>query len=392
MRVLILHNAYKLRGGEDVVVDQEAALLRRYGHEVQAEFWKNLDIEGGWAKIRTSAGALFNISSYFRTRRLIRYFRPDVVHVHNFFPRLSPSVFYACAASKVPVVLTLHNYRLICPTATLLHEGKITETSLTDGPWWAIRKGVYQNSKMGTLVLALMIWIHQRLNTWGSKVDAFIVLTPFARDIFIRYGLPPGKLHIKANSAPDLGWDRERRPFEFLYVGRLSAEKGVGVLCSAVDAISKTDNRVQLKIVGSGPMRLSIREASQIELLGQLSAEDVRKHLRGAIALVVPSLWYEGLPMVIVEAFSFGVPVIASRIGALQSLVLDRVTGLLFEPGDIGGLAQVLTWATKNPDEMARFGRAARAEYERRYSENVNYLELSSLYESIIAQSSREIR
>lgn len=385
MKVLVLHNAYQQYGGEDTVVRMESELLSSHGMLVGLKVLSNDGIKGFPAKISAAVGVVFSWQSYRLVRQLVRNCRPDVVHVHNFFPLLSPSVFYACKAEGVPTVLTLHNYRIICPTALLLHDGKVTERSLTEGPWWALRFRVYRNSWVGTFLLCLMIWIHQKFHTWQRKVDRFIVLSEFGRSRIEAAGIPGGLTAVKPNFV-NIAKPGVQPRAGLLYVGRLSSEKGIEVLIDAVARLRRSRRVTErdVTVLGGGPMADAVSKA-EVTALGPKSGAEVHQHMRTAIALVLPSIWYEGFPMVLVEAYACGLPVIASRIGALAELVEDGVTGLLFEPGNAVDLAEKMDWALTHPEAIQRMGEAARLRYESLYTPSRNLAHLMAIYEDAIA-------
>jgi glycosyltransferase involved in cell wall biosynthesis len=284
--------------------------------------------------------------------------------MHNVFPRLSPAIFRTLRRHHVPSVLTLHNFRIVCPTATLFHQGRICERSIGRPTFWAIRQRAYRGSAFGTASLVAMIELHKRLGTWTRDVDAFIALTPFARETFIRAGLPAERIHVRGNATEDPGDPAATTTPRAgtLYVGRLSPEKGIAVLLDAARASNQP-----VTIVGDGPLRsaceAAARETPSITLTGRLPPADVARHMRQAAVLVLPSVCHEMFPMALAEAFANGLPVIASRLGALASLVEEGRTGLLFEPGNATDLADKLAWALAHPQAMEEMGRNARARY-----------------------------
>lgn len=391
MRILVIHNAYQQRGGEDAVVNNEVAMLRVNGNEVCLRLVSNRKISGLMWRLRAACASIFSVGSYRSITTIIREFKPDVVHVHNFFPLISPSVFYACRAQGVPVIFTLHNYRIVCPTALLMHDGSVTERSLREGPWWALKHRVYRGSLVGTFFLCLMIWLHQRLGTWSNGVDRFIVLSEFARARFELAGLPAGKLAVKPNFV-DIDAPPEQNRSGLLFVGRLSPEKGLQVLLSAFQ-IACDDGMAPgaVRLAGEGPLAELVRQ-SDLTWFGALPSDQVRVRMRSASALLLPSVCYEGLPLVLVEAYASGLPVIASRIGALAELVEDGVTGLLFEPGSAEDLADKMRWAIDHPEEMARMGRVARERYEARYTPETSYSQLMAIYNEAIEAVKKEGR
>jgi glycosyltransferase involved in cell wall biosynthesis len=389
MKILLVHNYYQQPGGEDVVFEQECGLLERKGHDVLTYVRSNEEIEQfstvqriGLLKTIVSAG-----DSKTDVRRLLQREKPDVAHIHNTFMMVSPSIYQACAEERIPVVQTLHNYRLLCPAVTLYRNGKICEECIDDGLLRAIQHGCYRGSRPTTAAVVAMLQTHRYRNTWASEVNAYIALTEFARNKFIDNGLPEAKVHVKPNFVdPDPG-ERDQAGNYVLFVGRLSQEKGVSIL---LDAWKLLDIPVPLKIVGDGPRRAELQKRAvehkltSVELLGQLHRERTRDLIRNARFLVLPSLWYEGFPMVLAESFACGVPVIGSRLGAMEELIDDGQIGLHFGPGDPADLARKIAWAWSNPAEMAVMGHRARRKYEHNYGTESNYRLLMNIYCQVI--------
>ncbi|MCF5088779.1 glycosyltransferase [Stenotrophomonas sp. PA-6-5C] len=378
MRVLIVHNYYQQAGGEDSVVRNEAELLRANGHEVKLYAVSNHSIQGFASKIIATVNAIFSIPSYLRIRKEISEFRPDVVHVHNFFPLISPSVFYACRAKKVRSVFTLHNYRIVCPTATLYFDGEVTERSIDEGPWWTVARRVYRNSFIGTFSIAASVSLHRRLGTW-KKVDQFIALTEFAKSLFSRAGIPSSKIRVKSNFSH---LEIEEFPEQgvrdgYLFVGRLTEDKGIHVLLEAARSADVT-----VTVIGDGPLSDIVSASKHINFLGKRDSSIIRSEMRKAKALIVPSLWYEGFPMVIAEAYSQGLPVFASDIGALSELIEPEVTGELFSPGSPDELAALLISHKNSEHRIARMSSGARNHYLDSYSPEVSLRTLLSAYNS----------
>lgn len=387
MKILVVHNAYQLAGGEDSVVRNEVALLKQHGHDVQLHLVSNDSVHGLAGKIIAALGVVFSPVSYYRIRKLLKEVQPDIVHVHNFFPLVSPAVFYACKASRIPVVMTLHNYRLVCPTALLMHNGRVTEQSLDMGPWWAVSKRVYRDSYIGTFMLALMIATHKRLGTWNRTVNRFILLSRFSIDKFVKAGISPHLLTIKPNFV-DVQQTSEQERSGFLFVGRLSEEKGIDVLLSALSKLKNTAGApaIPVAVAGDGPLAAQVKQSNTlVKSLGSLKTDEVRAWMSASQALILPSVWYEGFPMVIVEAYACGLPIIASRIGALAELVEDGVTGLLFNPGDATDLAAKILWASQHPEKIKEMGHLARRRYEERYTSEKNHEELLAIYKAASA-------
>lgn len=384
MRVLIVHNRYQLAGGEDTVVASELALLEQNGW--QARVWAvSSDVIGStWSKFKVAVQAPYSRPARDELARIITKFAPMVVHIHNFFPLLSPSVYDACRAAGVAVVQTLHNYRTICPGALLARDGHPCEDCIGGSPYQAVLHGCYRDSRLGSLAVARMVDIHHRRGTWSHKVDRFIALSAFSKSKFVEAGFPRDRLVVKPNFAEDRRITASAARAGALYVGRLSSEKGIDTLLRAWHGLE-----VPLRVVGDGALRKLVENAagSKIVALGAKTPADVAADMAQSAFLILPSHVYENFPLVIAEAFCQGLPVVASRIGALAEIVDDGTTGLLFSPGDAVDLETRVRWAHQHPEEMRIMGANARRVYEERYSPSVNFKQLANIYEAAIAQS-----
>jgi glycosyltransferase involved in cell wall biosynthesis len=384
MRILIVHNRYQQAGGEDVVATNEHELLEKHGWETRLWCVTNDRIAGPWGKIATAVRASYSRPAREVLARVIHEFAPTVVHIHNFFPLLSPSVYDACRAAGVAVVQTLHNYRPICAAALLARDGRPCEDCIEAAPCQAVLHRCYRGSIIGSLAVARMVDTHRRRDTWSHKVDRFIALSEFAKRKFVAAGFRSDRIEVKPNFVED------RRVAEFaagsgaLYVGRLSSEKGVSTLLQAWH-----DLEVPLRVVGDGALGELVDKAGAfgVVALGRRPAAEVAAEMARACFLVVPSEVYENFPMVIAEAFCQGLPVIASRIGALAEIVEDGATGLLFSPGDADDLASKVRWAHQHPEAVRRMGANARRTYEERYSPKVNFAQLAKIYQAAIEQN-----
>jgi glycosyltransferase involved in cell wall biosynthesis len=378
VRVLVAHNGYQQRGGEDAVVQAEAALLQAHGHEV-IEYRRHNDELSAVGRVAAAVDTFWSRRTARDIGDSIASQAPDVIHVHNTFPLISPSLYWAAARARVPVVQTLHNFRLICPQAMFLREGRVCEDCLGRQPWRGVVHGCYRDSVPQTAVLTGMLMLHRGLGTWQDKVTRYIALNEFCRRKFIEGGLPADRLVVKPNFV-----DFEPPPSQpregVLFVGRLSKEKGVDVLARASQQVPG----LRIAVAGTGPEMHVLDRAPQIERLGAISGDAVRVRMQRATALVLPSIWYENFPRTLVEAFASGLPVIASRIGALAELIEDGRTGLLFEPGNADDLARKLRWAQENPARLTDMGQEARALYEAKFSGPPNYRTLMAIYEDAI--------
>lgn len=381
MKILIAHNAYQQRGGEDMVAEAEAALLRAHGHEV-VEYRRHNDEIANLSRSAVAVQTVWNRRTLREVEALLDDKRPDVVHVHNTFPLISPSIYAACTQAGVPVVQTLHNFRLLCPQAMFLREGRVCEDCLGHLPWRAAARGCYRDSRLQSSVLAGMLAAHHTLGTWQRGITRYIALNDFCRDKFIAGGLPAKRISVKPNFV-DFEAPGEESRHGFLFVGRLSPEKGLTVLSQAVCMM----DHVELRIAGSGPQAAVLEGLHGVEMLGALARPQVQEEMRCASAIVVPSIWYETFGLVVIEAYASGTPVIASRLGSLAELVRDGETGLLFEPGDPAALAACLRWAQAHPYEMAVMGRRARARYEAEFTGERNYRQLMTIYQQAMEEA-----
>jgi glycosyltransferase involved in cell wall biosynthesis len=378
-RVLLVHNAYQQAGGEDAVVASEAAMLRRFGHDVALLTRHNDDING-LGRLALLRQTLWSGQTTRDFDAICREFRPDIVHVHNTFPLISPSVYWAAGRRRVPLVQTLHNFRLLCPQAIFLREGRICEDCLGKLPWRGVARRCYRGSLAHSAALGGMLTLHRALGTWRTRVDRYIALNAFCRDKYIAGGLPAEKFSIKPNFADIAELPGSAPRAGGLFVGRLSEEKGLDVLIAAMAGLPA----VAMTVVGGGDGAERAQRHFGAGFLGFRDLAAILPLMRGARYLVVPSICYENFPRTIVEAFACGLPVIASRLGSLIDIVEHGRTGLLFDVGDSADLAKTIAWAEAHPERMAEMGRAARAEYEARYTAESNYQLLMEIYQHAI--------
>ena len=379
LRVLMVHNAYQSAGGEDGVVAAETALLRRRGHEVIEMRRDNHEV-AIIGRLSLAAQTVWSCATHRDALALLREHRPAVVHVHNTLPLISPSIYWACATAGVPVVQTLHNFRLACPQAMFLREGKICERCLGRTPLPALRHGCYRASRTQTAVVVGMLALHRTLRTFERKVTRYIALNEFCRGKFVQAGLPEARIVVKPNFA-EVDAPRLQTPRSgMLFVGRLAPEKGIDVLRQAWPG----PTHLRLRVVGDGPEAPLLASLQGVQMLGQRTPAQVLAEMAAATALVLPSICYENFPRTLVEAFGSGLPVIASRIGALAELVEHGHTGLHFEPGNPDDLSRVMRWAQAHPQRMAEMGANARARYESHYTPDINHKQLLTIYRSAI--------
>lgn len=383
-RVLIVHNAYKLRGGEDAVVEAEFDLLRSHGHIVE-RFQRHNDELASLSSASAAVDTVWSGRSVATLRTVLRRFRPDVVHFHNTFPLISPSAYWAVREANLPVVQTLHNFRLHCPQAMYLRDGKVCEDCVGKLPWRSVQHGCYRESRVQSAVLTGMLTVHRALGTYRNKVTRYIALNEFCRRKLIEGGLPATRILIKPNFV-NLTHPPLSMRDGFLFVGRLSAEKGIAVL---VDAWKRVPGGV-LRVAGSGPQADLLVDVARLTALGALSGDAVQLQMGSALALVIPSICYDSFPRTLVEAFASALPVIASRLGPLADLIEEGITGLLFNPSDAADLSKKMQWAQDHPDHMAEMGRNARIKYEAEFSAEINYKQLIAIYAEAIQAVTEE--
>ncbi|MGC8724661.1 MAG: glycosyltransferase family 4 protein [Acidobacteriota bacterium] len=398
MKILLVHNFYRSSApsGENAVFEAERELLRSRGHEV-LEFTRHSDDlarAGALGTLRGALAAPWNPFAVRAVRRVLVRERPDVLHAHNTFPLISPAVFGAARGLRTATVLTLHNYRTFCAAAIPMRDGQ-TCTECLDrhsvGP--ALRYGCYRGSRLATAPLAFSIALHRALGTWRRDVDAFISLTEFQREKLVAAGLPGEKVSVKphfyANPPVPRPWaERDARA---VFIGRLGEEKGVRFLVEAWRLWGESAPRLEL--IGEGPERplleTVIREAGltgRVILRGQLPFAQAQETVAQSRLLILPSICFEGFPMVIREAYALGVPVAASRLGSMAELVEEGRTGVLFEPGDARPLLEAVRAAWEAPEALEAMGAGAREAFEAHYTAQANYQMLVRIYEGARAR------
>ena len=391
MRVLMVHCRYQIRGGEDECFEAEQRLLRDAGVEVDAYEDDNHRVEQLGA-LRAGAATIWSEPAYRAVRQRLRLKRYDLVHVHNFFPLISPAVYYAAQAEGCAVVQTLHNYRLSCPAGIFYRDGRVCEDCLGKPVAWpSVVHGCYRGSRAGSAAVATMLATHRLLGTWSRKVDLYIALNDFMRRKAIAGGLPAAKIVIKPNFvSPDPGSGDGAGGFA-LFVARLNPEKGVPQLLEAWQRLAP---RVPLKIMGDGPLTEMVRQAAAdtpgIDYLGRRPLAELYEMLGHARFFIFTSTWYEGFPRVISECYARGTPIVASAIGPIAEVVADGRTGLHFRPGDVEDLVAKVSWLLDHPAEGANLRRGARDEFEARYTADANCAQLLAIYQRAIGARHRQ--
>jgi glycosyltransferase involved in cell wall biosynthesis len=381
LRVLVLHNRYQQDGGEDRVASAEAGLLERAGHIVHQVVVSNEDIASFADKVRTFVRVPHDPDRLGWMNRLVDEYQPEVVHIHNFFPLLTPAIHEAAAARGVAVVQSLHNFRLTCAAATLTRNEVTCEKCVGGAYAWAVWHRCYRNSLAGSLAVARMQFRARHTQVWNTCVHRFITFSEHGRALFIRAGLPESRISVKPHFVADEPVSRAPRTGRILFVGRASADKGLGVLLQACLSIKD----VQLRVIGvSADGRPAQRNVSY---LGWLDRIDVRREMGEAALLIVPSLAAETFGLVALEAFSVGLPVIASRRGALEELVAENVNGRLVTPGDADELGAVIRELLTDTEQIERLSMGARATYCEKYTEAKNVQLIEQIYRDAIAEA-----
>jgi glycosyltransferase involved in cell wall biosynthesis len=388
VKVLVIHNSYQHRGGEEIVHDQEVRLLRSRGVQV-VEYSRNNELPERLSiteRMRLAQTTVWSSSTWREVRDLVNSEHPDIAHVHNTLFRISPSVYWACKASGVPLVQTLHNFRLLCPGGQFVRSSLVCEECVERGVWHGVRYGCYRNSRTATAAVALMLTAHKWARTWTDCIDAYIALSEFSRNKFVAAGMSAAKIFLKPNFVdpdPGVGEGQEYA----LFLGRLYPEKGLRSLISAWKLL---EPQIPLLIVGDGPMRDELHQQAAgleaVQFCGPVERPLAMSMLKRARFLVMPSECYENFPCAIAEAYACGVPVLASSMGSLVELVQPHRTGLHFRAGDFQDLARCVAWCWSHPQELRAMGLRARSEFENRYSAEKNYSMLMDIYNRVIAR------
>lgn len=399
MRILIAHNRYQQPGGEDAVVKTEFDLLKNFGQDVMLYERTNDEIND--YSLAEKINFLWNVGwsqqSYDNFRRVLKDFSPDVVHFHNIFFTLSPSVYQACRDENIPVVQSLHNFRLLCSNGLFFRNGQPCEKCIKKSFWHGVYHGCFKGSRAATVFIARMLARHWKAGTWNDMVDVFVTATEFTRGKYVQGGIDPEKIVLKPNflypSPASIGY-ADLRKKGALYVGRLSEEKGVDVLLEAWKSISG----IPLRIVGSGPLlekfQKYVRENHilNVEFLGHVSSREYEVNMREAKILLVPSRCYENFPRIVAEAYAYGLPVVASRLGSLAEIIEDGRTGYLFAPGDADDLILKVNKALCDEDRLLKMSAVARQVFEEKYGPDKNYQRLIDIYHQAIEQKQKDIK
>jgi len=390
MKVVVAHNFYKQPGGEDQCVAAEVAMLRARGHDVTEYYLRNESIDA-MSGLQLASRMMWSRPAVRELRQILRAHRPQIVHFHNTFPLISPAAYYAARAEDVRVVQTLHNFRLCCPNALLFRDGSVCEDCLGKAiPWRGVAHKCYRDNYVASAAVATMLTMHRAVGTWRNAVDTYIALTKFGRCKLVEGGLPADKIAVKPNFAfPDPGSGSGNGGYA-IYVGRLSAEKGVTAL---LEAWRRLGDVLPLKLVGDGPLAAAVAKAAaenaSIQWLGSMPLDAVYELIGRAAILVLPSQCYETFARVIIEAFAKGTPVVVSKLGAMAEIVDDGHTGLFFKPGDPADLAAKVRSIIANPLKLKCMRQAARRIFDQNFTADANHKILMKIYEGAMRSGSR---
>lgn len=393
MRILLAHNFYQIPGGEDAVFRSECELLKKYGEEVVPYERHNDEIQQ-FPAIRKAChffSAAHSRKSYRHLSEILKKHKPHIAHFHNIYYMMTPSVYRACHDQGVPVVQSLHNYRMVCANGLLYRDGHVCEDCLTKNFWEGVKHKCFRNSALSTAVMAFQMDRLWGRKVWTTEVDQYIAAAEFTRRKYVDQGIPVDRISLKPHFIyPDLG-KRKGHDGYALYLGRLSEEKGINVLLKAWADIKN----ITLKVAGTGPSEAGVKKFAEdqrthnVEFLGFQNQVQCQDLMARAAVVVIPSVCYENFPRVVVEAFCRGVGIIASRLGSLAELIQDGRTGLLFNAGDSQDLQRAVRQYFENPVRINHFEKNARSVFEEKYTPQANYETLKGIYQDVIARKNR---
>jgi glycosyltransferase involved in cell wall biosynthesis len=388
MRILQIYNQYRSRStGESAIVANTVRLLELHGQDVSLLGRDSLDIRTIGEKAQAAIQGIYSFPAARLVRNRIRDWRPDVVHVHNLYPRFSPSVLVACRREGLPVVMTVHNYNLTCPTWCHLYKGRVCEACVGGHEYRCVLKNC-RNNILESAVYALRSTVARRLRLFHDNVSVFIAYTPFAKERLLRAGFRDEQIAVVPNSTAVTDESLDRSPGEYVaFAGRISPEKGLDTFLAAAE---RTPD-VPFKVAGEGPILSGsiARAPHNVSFVGRLPFDELLAFYRKARFLVVPSVWLEPFGMVVIDAMALGVPVIASRIGGLPHVVDDGTTGFLFEAGDAEDLVRQVRRMWDDPELCARLGSAGKEKAALQYNQETYYNNLMSVYTTAIQRSQK---
>ena len=387
-KVLMAHNYYQVPGGEDTVFHNEVNMLEKNGHKVIKYTRHNDEIKGGvLSKLKLGIDTIFSFKTYKEVKKLIDENDIDVVHVHNTLPLISPSIYYAARSKKVPVVQTIHNFRLLCPGATFTRNGEICEDCVSKGLEQSLKHKCYRGSLAQTFIMYAMLKFHRIIGTY-NKLN-YITLTEFNKSKLLSLVKDESKIYVKPNFVEKR--DKVETVLEdyFVYIGRLDEIKGINFL---IEAWKEIDENIDLYVIGTGPEEEKVKKfieennIKNIKLLGFMQREEAFEIIQKSRAIIVPSKWYEGFPMTIAESFSLGIPVIGSKVGNIQSIIGDKYNGVLFNLNNREELKDVVENIFYNKQKNKLLGENAYKEFKVKYTDIENYKNLKEIYTELVGE------
>ncbi len=394
MKILFIHNYYMFRGGEDIMAELDIKMLQENGHEVITYTRHNSEIFR-YKKIQKAKMLIvptFSQKTYFDVKRIIKKEDPDIVHINNFFPLVSPSAIYAASSLNKPVVLMLHDWRLICPIGLLFRNGRVCEECVEKTPLMGVVHRCYHGSAVMTLPISLMIIAHRLLKTWRNRVSAFVAVSEFVRKKYAEAekGIPQDRIFVRQNYLEyDPGAGTNKREFA-IFVGRISREKGVFELARAWGEL-KITGKPTLKIIGDGPeferLKREIESSGgkgEIQLLGYLDYDKMINLMKKAIFSIHPSLMHETFGRTIIESYATGTPVIASKMGGFEELVEDGKTGILFYPPTQNNIAKAIKEALSHREKLREWGINGRNLFLKKFTKDIAYRKLMEIYDQVL--------
>lgn len=384
MKVLLIHNYYQKIGGEDIAYEQEKELLLSQGHTVECFTRHNNNI-GDYSSIKSGLNTIWNFQDQKVIEMKVKVFQPEIVHIHNTFPIISPSVYFAVSKLKVPVIQTIHNFRFFCINGLFFRDDHTCEECThCFFPFPAIKYQCYRDNRLASVSASSMLFFHNVIRTWKNKIDGIITLSNFSKQKFIDFGFEEKKIYIKKNFLSQEYKPTMDKDTYGMYAGRITRDKGVLLL---LEALNKLANKIPFLIVGEGDTELMLRvekTQSHIKFLGFKERKNVLNLIRKSAFLVYPSQLYETNPLTIIESLAMGTPVIACDNGSMSEMVDDGKTGLLFKLGSSNDLSEKISWMISHPDERKKMSINARLTYEKQYNEEINYNTLMNIYENVI--------
>lgn len=385
MRILLVHNYYQYWGGEDTYFESLKKLLKRKGHTVITYTKTSKDIKTIFDKIKVAIGMFWNQETKKELTYIIKKNKPDVAHFHNVYPIISPTAYWICKKYRVPIIQHIHNYRLICPSGTLYRAGEICKLCVgRKFPLYSIIYGCYHRSRLASLFFSLSFFFHQLINSF-QLIDKFIFPSDFSKDYCQKYLsiLKEKTAVVRYFASSDTKYKKTKKENYFLYVGRLTEEKGT---LSLLDIISKLPH-IKLVVVGNGPLReriLSYKSNSNIVYKNFLTRKKIYSIMKKALCVIIPSKWYETGPIVLIESLLNGTPVLVPHIGAFLEQIIEKKTGFFFKPFDLIDLKNKLLLLWKKKSNLIKMSEKARRLYRNNYTEEIHYKNIMNVYQSLI--------